>query len=114
MNTEKMERENAGCAARTVWRNGGHCSVMAESIRDELLAKGYEPREANLLAEMRVTDSFSCSESEMLDILCAEYARQQGRSRGGVRTAIKHEISRMSSLVSEDADAPAETNGMAK
>ncbi len=109
-----MERENAGCAARSVWRNGGYCSAMAEHIRDELLAKGFEPRDANLLAEMRVTDTFTCSESEMLNILRAEYARQKGRSRGGVITAIKHEISRMSPRASEDADAPAETNRMTK
>lgn len=81
-------RQTAEMAALTVWRRGGICSTSAAEICENLLAAGRDSLSANLLAELSVTDKVTCSEEEALALLRAEYAKQQGRCRGGIRAGI--------------------------
>lgn len=82
------DRQAAEMAANTVWRRGGNCSPAAADICEQLIAQGHRSLDANLLAELRVTDKVTCSEEEALNHLHAEYNKQQGRCRGGIRASI--------------------------
>jgi hypothetical protein len=75
-------------AANTVWRRGGNCSAAAADICETLIAQGRPSLDANLLAELAVTDKVTCSEVEALALLRAEYNKQQGRCRGGIRAGL--------------------------
>ena len=78
-------------AARNVWRGGGLCSDLVRETCEKLVAQGRDVLDANLLAELSCTCKVDCSEDEALALLRSEYAKQQGRCRGGIMSGIKRQ-----------------------
>lgn len=74
------DRSIAKLAARNVYLNGAPHSPSKPDMS----------LEERLLEEARLTDKFKCNETEMLQMLNAEYLRVKGQRMGGIMRSIRN------------------------
>lgn len=80
-----------------------HRSIARVAARNSF--RSGRTDDVHLLEEARMTDLFTCSDSEMLSMLRAELSRVQGQSRGGHVSAVRRQVAswRQSSSMSGEA-----------